>query len=173
MGRKANQDALRWVEKALSLQMSHHDIVAKGAPKWAASSRTVYRWIALVYERMEIQATRERPMRRQQMVGSLRMIMQKAVELNKLHDAIDALDRIARLQGLYQDQVAVTHHAGDGVNLPAFGFKSRDEVRARVAELKARLLNGGGPISAGYIPASCVETPSKGNGSAGSSGAAN
>ncbi len=164
MGRTANQEALRWVEGMLARQVSHHDIVALGAPEWKVHSRTVYRWIAQVYERMEVQAEREKPMRRQQMVSSLRLIMQKAIKVNKLHDAIDCLDRMARLYGLYQDKVAVTGTIGLGVTgLSTLGFKSTADVQGRIDELRARMADGGS-IAAGYLEASCTEAPTNGSG---------
>lgn len=166
---RLNEDGVRWVEKALALQMSHREIVAKAAVKFGCAERTAYRWIAKVYERMEKQAVREKPMRRQQMVLSLRTIMQRAMETNDLRAAIAALDRICRLYGLYDDQLSIRGTVGIGLGLAAMGFKSPAEVRGRIDELKARLANGG-PISAGYLPATSGGAPSNGGAPSGGNG---
>jgi hypothetical protein len=161
MGRPPNHELLRFVEKGLTIQLAHHEIVKQCQARFGISQRHSYRSIEKVYAIMEKNAEREKPMRKHQMRQTLRMIAQAALERKDFRAAIAALDRVARIDGLYEDMKFSLHHQGSvgvGIGLAALGFKSPQEVRGRIEELKERLASGES-LAAAYLPEG-----SKGNG---------
>ena len=144
MGRASSKQNEAWqrvAEKGLAAQMTHSQIVrALMDYDPPCSKRSAYRIINRVYDRMRKDAEIERPMQREKMIGSLRFIMQRAIKMDKLSDAIQAADRIARVLGLYDDALRV--HITGGIAIGDVPDLSRlsDEDLAELERLHTKAL---------------------------------
>lgn len=101
-GKHPQPERLRDVERYLSLQLRHAEIEAKIVEKYGCSDRTVRNDIRKVYARLEAEGEKERPMRKSQMRETLRKFYQRAVSKDQWAPALQALDRLCRLDGLYE-----------------------------------------------------------------------
>lgn len=115
--------------------------------KWGMTRRQVRKYIAQVISAWEADAilnTENRiTERRSQLEGVLEMALRQ--DPPNLKVAIAALDRLCKVDGCYpaQEVSLAVQQVGLGVGLGTLGFKSREEIRGRIDELKHRLLNGG------------------------------
>lgn len=132
---KRNEEWLRYVERGLASQLTRSEIVRAARRDLGCSRRQAYRLINYVYERMEKDADEERPMRRQQMVQSLRLIMQKALATEKLSEAIQAADRICKIYGLYDEKLRLEVQGKVELGLRPNLKKLTDEQLAQLEEL--------------------------------------
>lgn len=103
------------------------------------SERQVTRYVNKVYARLEQDAVQYTPMRRNQMRQSLEAVYQRAMKKGDLRSAVMALDRIAKLDGLYAAEKV--DHSVSGTVEHAHQHDERakqmttDERRTRITEL--------------------------------------
>lgn len=157
---------MRAAEVLLAAQVQPIEASKQLAEKFGLSQRMCSRYVARVLDRWEKEAGDTKPIRKHQVRQSLRTVFQAALQQQKLKVCVDALREMAKIDGLYEPiQVGIGGgvEVGAGMGLGMMGFKSGDDVRERIEELEARLLNGG-PRSTQYLEATCVEESKPGNG---------
>jgi hypothetical protein len=135
--------------------------------EWGITRRTVRGYIAKIWKEWE-KDSQPTPQRAAQRRSQLETVYQRALRSDDYKAAVQALDRLCRLDMLYpveQVQIGVEGKIGVGVGLAALGFKSPDDARNRIVELRERLSNGG-PIAAAHLATGEPEPDEKpGNGS--------
>lgn len=118
------------IEAALGRVLPHSIIERKFATEWKITRRQVRRYISKVYEEWEEQAKENRATHRSALRWAFQDIYQKSYSDQEWGMALQALDRIGRLDGCYApDKVEVS---GEITNL---GFKDAEEAKARLVEL--------------------------------------
>lgn len=181
MPRKVRTDVLEAVENLIKLHLSASEIgrrvnkmfdqlaESKGNDQLRVSERQVQRYVAKVYARLEDDNVKYKPMRRCQMRQSLEAAFQKAMRGEPrtkdgkvvgyivkpdLKAAIMALDRIAKLDGLYApEQLNITGDMKHDHQHEARAQQmTTDERRSRLDELFSaydKPLNGPGTNGTG------------------------
>jgi hypothetical protein len=156
-----NRARLDIVEQMLRQGYTSSSIQLLLSKKWDITRRQVRNYLNRVYKEWEAEHTVTTQSRVQQRRAQLEGVLELALRQDPPHlrAAIQALDRLCRIDGCYpKDQVQIVQPSriALGMGLGAMGFTSAEDVRARLTELKTRLLKGG-PISAGYLEASSYE----------------
>lgn len=171
-GRKPRPDRVRRIEtvcKLISLQVNHCAIVKQVSMEFACSQRTVWSDLKRAYAKLETTGETPLSIRKQGMRASLRMLFQRAVQMGNIGNALGALEKIARLDGLYEAEQININHGGEigvGINvaLSSLGFRSADEVEGRIAELEEKL--GLPPSAVRALPAGNGKANGRANGKA-------
>lgn len=101
-GRKPRADVKAAVAAMVAAQCRASHIVAVLSPKFGLSDRQLHRYVKRCYEEMAAEAEKERPLRKHQLRESLRAVVQKALASNQLSAAVAALDRLGKLDGLWE-----------------------------------------------------------------------
>lgn len=81
----------------------HSDIARKMAKAWKCTERTIHNYIRQVCERWKLHDDGERDARMTQVEAALIDVYQSAKSAGQHSAAVYALDRLARLRGLYPD----------------------------------------------------------------------
>lgn len=129
--KKQMEKRKRRVEQLLAMQVSSSEIQRQVCDEFGCSARTVRQDIQRTYERWEVESEKERPLRRHQMRQSLRALMQRAVNDSQWNVAIQACDRLCRLDGLFEPMKAEVNHKGS-VDIRSM---TSDDKRRRLLEL--------------------------------------
>lgn len=137
-GRKPRADVKAAVESLLAAQVRPGQIATTLAVKFSLSERQIHRYIRRIQEELAEEAEKERPLRKNQLRQSLRAILQKALQTNQLTAAVQAADRLAKLDGLFApERIEAT--------LRTVELMTSDQQRKRLFELAAKAgMNGRG-----------------------------
>lgn len=104
--------------------------VAKRFP--GATEKHARRWIKETYERLALEAKpRDKVQRRAVMRSAFQDFYQKALLARNFNSAVIALDRLAKLDGLYAAEQLDVRHAG-------LLERDPDKIRERIAKLAAK-----------------------------------
>ena len=110
--RRGNKELLERRELALSyikLQKSNADAMRGIVEKWGVSQSTAEKDVRRAWVHLgEQEDAIERPMRKHQLRSSLKAIYVAAMQSKKYGPAIQAIDRMARLDGLFTD-IQINH----------------------------------------------------------------
>src|SRR5262245_57775810 len=120
---------MRAVEQLVARYLPAREIAARIAERFGCSERTVYDDIRLVWKELAKEDEEERAVRKNQMRSTLRRLFNKAVRAEDYKAAIQALDRLCKLDGLLAP--VKVEHAGE---LGVAAMRSGDR-RARLEDL--------------------------------------
>jgi hypothetical protein len=107
-GPKRPPDRMRAVEILVQRYQSAKDITRIVSERFGCTERTVYADIQLVWEQLAEAEKDERGSRKAQMRSTMRRLYETARKAGDLKNAIATLDRLCKLDGLY-DAVKVEH----------------------------------------------------------------
>lgn len=148
---KETEKRRRKVENYLAIQMDPREVQARIEQEFQVTRRTVRNDINWVYQQWEAESEQERPLRRNMMRRSMRSVLKRALAAEQWNVAIQILDRLCKLDGLYAPSEAKILHSG----VVGLQQKTSDDKRKRLFELIDQY----------------GEKPSKGNGHAKGNGA--
>jgi hypothetical protein len=97
-------DRLRKVEAMLRDMKSHHVIEQELASEFKVTRDTVRRWITIVYAHWAKEADQTRPHARQRLREGFLRFYDQAMAAGDLKSAVQALDRLARIDGAYEPE---------------------------------------------------------------------
>ena len=100
------------------------------APQFGVSRSTVRYWIEKVHERWAEERDKIRPLARERMRAAFEAFHQKCLATGDMKSAALALDRLARLDGCFEEKIKVSAEI-----LTGNSFKSTDDVRSRMSDL--------------------------------------
>lgn len=126
-------EVVKLVETLIAGQLRPSEIAARVQEKFGLHPRTGHRYIAIVRATMATEEDENRPYHRHYIRATLRTIVQRALARDQLAAAVAAVDRIARLDGLYAETKVDVRHSGSidqrYVDMP------REQRKARLNEL--------------------------------------
>jgi hypothetical protein len=122
-------------EKMLAEPRPQWKIAADLAHRWRLSRRQAHRYLAAVKKRWAEEAEENRAHTRNVLRTRMETLLEKAWETSDLRAAAYLTDRLARLDGLYQDQLVVSGQIGVGAAVVAL---SREQLQERIRELAAQ-----------------------------------
>lgn len=140
MPRKPRQDVLQACEAMIALQVRPPEIVRQVSAKFGISARQVHRYVQRVQNDLAKENEELRPLRKHQLRQSLQAVFQKSMQNNQLSAAVAALDRLGKLDGLFEPTVIESKVTHEG----RIDLMTSDQQRKRLAELieKARTKAG-------------------------------
>lgn len=142
-GTKLRADVIRAVESMVAGQLRPSQIVAALAenPKFELSHRQGHRYIQHVRDLIAREDDEDKPRHRHYIRATLRLVVQRALARDQLSAAVAAVDRIARLDGLYAETKVDIRHSGSIDQ--RYVDMTREDRRARLNELFTLYANGG------------------------------
>lgn len=148
MASRKQQDQVDVVHNMLVNMVPYSEIERQLSARWRVSRKRVHNLIKLVLDEWSASSSALTPARRHQIRGGFEALFLRANQKGDIGLAARILGELAKLDGCYaptQAQVNVTGAMGVGVgiNLGGLGFKSADEVRDRIEELRGRLAKQG------------------------------
>ena len=156
--KKIPQDHYDTVANMLMNVLPNHMILSQCSMRWNKPKQYVQDVIVRVHEDWAAQAALTADTRRHQIRQGFEVLLMKALKgtpnaqgqagNGDLHLAARIMSELGKLDGCYkpaQSEINVNHggQIGMGIALGALGFKSQDEVRDRIEELRARLAKQG------------------------------
>lgn len=144
VGKAEVERRLRFVESLLARGHARREIVAEVSRKFGASTRTADDYIRRVREEWRKEAEVTAPQRRDETRARL-MKLRLTLEGKSAWSAVVSVERLlADIDGLRLRpalQVECQPHAGHG--LGSLGFKTAEEIRDRITELRTRFADAG------------------------------
>jgi len=131
----------RYTERCLALQICHAEIIHRVAAKFNVGEATVRRWVKRIYKTWQEQGAKDVPMHFEMVIQSTRLIFQAAMECGDLRSANAAIDRLAKIFGLFEPEKLEVRHRF-AMDLGRMGFSSRPEVIERISEVR-KLIEAG------------------------------
>lgn len=129
---------LAWVEEQLRKCRSHYLIEQDGSKQFGVTRRTIRYWIMIVYQEWEEISRETRPFARIRMLAAFEDFYLQAMERGIVQAdgtvnpdykaALQALDRLSRLEGCYEPEKLTIETTGSNL-------KSPDAIKSRIAEL--------------------------------------
>jgi hypothetical protein len=122
--------------------------------RWAKPRKYILDIISQVHTDWQAEAAATMGTRRNQIRQGFEALYMKALKENKLVVAAMVMKELGKLDGAYAtEELAVQHHHSGvvgqvGISLGGLGFKSPDEVRARIEALRAQLASAGPQVLA-------------------------
>jgi hypothetical protein len=144
-GPKRPPDRMRAVEILVQQYKPASEIVRVITAKFDCCERTVYDDIKVVWATLQTADGEERDVRKHQMRSTLRRLYSKTVGALDFKAAVTVLDRLCKLDGLYEPE---KHHHTGAVSeeqkqmLVAIGMTPVERAK-RIAELEARAAGHG------------------------------
>jgi hypothetical protein len=157
--KKIPQDHYDTVANMLMNVLPNHMILSQCSMRWNKPKAYVQDVIVRVHEDWATQAAMTADTRRHQIRQGFEVLLMKALKGHPnaqggqsspgdLHLASRIMRELGLLDGCYKpatSEINITHggQVGMGIALGALGFKSQDEVRDRIDELRAQLAKQG------------------------------
>ena len=91
----------RKIAEMITLMFRHSEIVAKVSEEFGVSERQAYRDLDIVYADLEADHERAKPKRAQHVRQALEALLKRCVANNQLSAAVQVIDRLCRIDGLY------------------------------------------------------------------------
>jgi hypothetical protein len=130
-------------------------IVKQLSAEWKKPKKYIMEVVTAVHEDWANQAAVTQHTRRHQIRQAFEFLYMKATAAKDITNAARIMRELGLLDGSYaKTEVAVSHSGGVGVgiSLGALGFKTPDEVQARIEELRARLALEGPKVLQSLTP---------------------
>lgn len=161
-------ERLRLVAEMMARMYPSREIAKQCAKQFGVTERTIYNYIDKIGQESAAHLKHERPYRKARMMETLANFYQRAMAARAFGPALQALDRMCRLDGLFEAEV-VEHHHTHRTTADEIREMTTAQRRARINELlRLRREQVDGTRAPAYIDATCTE--SKGNGKANGSG---
>lgn len=134
------RERLDAIRIALGKCWSHGKIYALFSKQWSVTRQTIYNYVQRVYEEMAEEDKEARPHRKQRIRESLEEFYDRAMQEDKTHEpnfpaAIQALDRLARIDGCYEpERIEMSGGVAPGptVHITSINFHSLSEDELNV-----------------------------------------
>jgi hypothetical protein len=120
------------IEMALAQCIRHQTIQSQFARQWEVTRRTIRRYIRAIYDRWETESKKNRVLTREQMRAALQDLFARASMDGQLKIAVDAADRLCRLEGFYEDKMKIQHSGAVANTVPVLDLSklSNEELAA-------------------------------------------
>lgn len=111
-GKLARPEVLRSCETMVAAQMRPGEIARRLSAEFHISERQCHRYIAAVNVSLVAENEETRPLRKNWLRLSFQAVYRRAMSSDQLGAATQALDRLARLDGLYEEARVGVEHSG-------------------------------------------------------------